>query len=176
MAKQIEISDWAYEAISAMMSKDDTAASVISRLVKAKLPLEDMGADTRSHNTELNFHLAGVPDLSFTNVISVKLNGQKIATNKWNSVRNEVIKLGLKENINLADVSSIGMIKGEKTDGGYKFYEQMGISIQGQSANDCWKACSDICSLIDATIEVLVQWRDNEKAAYPGQKARLLIP
>ena len=56
------------------------------------------------------------------------------------------------------------------------FHPKLGISIQGQSAKDSWKTCSDICTIINANVEVLVQWRDNEKAAYPGQKAKLLIP
>ena len=33
MAKQIEVSDWAYQKLSDMMNEDDTAGSVISRLL-----------------------------------------------------------------------------------------------------------------------------------------------
>lgn len=176
MAKQIEISDWAYEMIEAMMSKEDTAGSVISRLLSERENLSGLSLDNTSAIEELNFHLAAVPDLTFTKIISVKLNGVNINANKWKTLRDMVIKFGLEQNIDLAKVTSVRVVEGQKSDEGFEFHEELGVSIQGQSAKDSWKTCSDICTLIDASLEVLVQWRDNEKAAYPGRKARLMIP
>ncbi|GHB05776.1 hypothetical protein GCM10009069_30150 [Algimonas arctica] len=176
MAKQIEVSDWAYQTISTLMAEDDTAGSVISRLLASAISPENSTQTIAAHSNELNFHLAAVPDLTFTKIIAVKVNGKTINANKWKSLRDEVIKLGIENGVNMADISSVHTVTGEKSDEGFEFHETLGISIQGQSAKDSWKTCSDICSLIEASVEVLVQWRDNEKAAYPGKKAKLLIP
>ena len=176
MAKQIEVSDWAYQTISSLMTQDDTAGSVVSRLLASAISPESSTQTISSPANGLNFHMAAVPDLTFTKIISVKVNGDVIRANKWKSLRDEVIKLGLENGVNMADISSVRIVNGEKNDEGFEFHESLGISIQGQSAKDSWKTCSDICSLFEATVEVLVQWRDNKKAAYPGKKAKLLIP
>lgn len=175
MAKQIEISDWAYEKISSLMSEDDTAGSVISRLL-ANSTSQDALETQKSNNLNMNFHMAAVPDLTFTKIISAKLNGDKVKTTNWKGLRDAIIKLGVANGVNLEEVSSVHIVTGKKTDEGFEFYESMGLSIQGQSAKDSWKTCSDICFLMKATVEVLVQWRENKKAAYPGQKAKLFIP
>ncbi|MDB2438665.1 hypothetical protein N9W89_08125 [Hellea sp.] len=176
MAKQIEISEWAYQTISSLMTPDDTAGSVISRLLASAVSPEHSTQTIVVPSNELNFHLAAVPDLTFTKIISVQINGKVINANKWKSLRDEMIKLGLESGVSMDDVSSVHTVKGEKNDEGFEFHESLGISIQGQSAKDSWKTCSDICSIIEANLEVLVQWRDNEKAAYPGKKAKLLVP
>ena len=176
MAKQIEISDWAYEKISALMESDDTAGSVISRLLQETASPAGSAETYTGGSSELNFHLAAVPDLTFTKIISVEVNGKTISANKWKALRDEVVKLGVENGVDMSEVSSVNAVKGKKTDEGFEFHEKLGISVQGQSAKDSWKTCSDICSIIKANVEVLVQWRDNEKAAYPGQKAKLLIP
>ena len=176
MAKQIEISDWAYDKISALMEADDTAGSVISRLLQ-DTPAPAISTESYTGgSSELNFHLAAVPDLTFTKIISVEVNGKVISANKWKSLRDEVVKLGVQNGVDMSKVSSVNTVQGKKTDEGFEYHEALGISVQGQSAKDSWKTCSDICSIIKANVEVLVQWRDNEKAAYPGQKAKLLIP
>lgn len=176
MAKQIEISDWAYEKLSSLMTADDTAGSVVSRLLaNIASPIGSL-YQSETLDNELNFHLAAVPDLTFTKILSIKLNGETIKVNKWKGLRDAVIKFGLQQGIDLDEVSSVHTVIWEKTDEGFEFYPELGISIQGQSAKDSWKTCSDICSLTNATLEVLVQWRDKDKAAYPGKKAKLLIP
>lgn len=176
MAKQIEISDWAYETISSLMAEDDTAGSVVSRLLATALSPVNPKKVATANSNDLHFHLAAVPDLTFTKIISAKLNGNSVKANNWNVLRDEVIKFGLANGVQMEDVSSVRTVKGIKTEEGFKFHETLGISIQGQSAKDCWKTCSDICTLCDGGVEVLVQWRYKEKAAYPGQKGRLSIP
>lgn len=176
MAKQIEISDWAFETISSLMAADDTAGSVVSRLLADALLPENPKRIATTDSNDLHFHLAAVPDLTFTKIISAKLNDVFVKANNWKGLRDEVIKFGLKNGVRMEDVSSVHTVNGVKSDEGFEFHENLGISIQGQSAKDSWKTCSDICTLCEASVEVLVQWRDNEKAAYPGQKAKLLIP
>jgi hypothetical protein len=176
MAKQIEVSDWAYQKLSDMMNEDDTAGSVISRLLASTTTSGAPANVTAATPDELNFHLAAVPDLTFTKIISVAVNGKTISANKWKKLRDAIIYIGAEAGVDLSDISSVHSVKGEKTDEGFEFHPKLGISIQGQSAKDSWKTCSDICTVINANVEVLVQWRDNEKAAYPGQKAKLLIP
>jgi hypothetical protein len=52
---------------------------------------------------------------------------------------------------------------------GYKLQPELGISIQGQSAMDAWKEVSRLAQKHRIPVEVRFQWRDNEKAQYPGK-------
>jgi hypothetical protein len=52
---------------------------------------------------------------------------------------------------------------------GYKFYPELGISVQGQSAMDAWKEVSRLAQKFRIPVEVRFQWRDNDKAQHPGK-------
>ena len=53
-------------------------------------------------------------------------------------------------------------------DAGYKFYSELGLSVQGQSAQDAWREVSRLADKHHIPVEGEFQWRDNEKAQHPG--------
>jgi len=52
---------------------------------------------------------------------------------------------------------------------GYSFYEDLGISVQGQSAADAWKEVDRLAKKWRIPVTVEFIWRQNPKAQYPGK-------
>jgi hypothetical protein len=64
---------------------------------------------------------------------------------------------------------------GKKEDNGYKYLDDVGLSIQGQDANNAWKATYCILTAIKAPVEVVFNWQDNPKAASPGATGKFSV-
>lgn len=52
---------------------------------------------------------------------------------------------------------------------GFKYYPDLGISLQGQSASDCWKEIDRLAKKWRIPVLVEFLWRQNPKAQYPGK-------
>jgi uncharacterized protein (DUF2252 family) len=56
---------------------------------------------------------------------------------------------------------------------GYKYYPELGISVQGQAAQDAWKETERIAAKWAIPVEVEFQWRQHAKAQHPGRSGFL---
>ncbi|WP_032450727.1 T4SS efffector SepA family protein, partial [Brucella pinnipedialis] len=52
---------------------------------------------------------------------------------------------------------------------GFKFRPDLGISVQGQSASDCWKEVERLSKKWAIPVSVKFWWKQNPKAQYPGK-------
>lgn len=112
------------------------------------------------------------PSLSFTKPTKATINGIPIQNPKWATILNVMI----------AQVKSKG-IEGEELvrelgvpskaasyeDDGYKYFPELGISVQGQSASDAWKEVDRLAKRWRIPVNVEFFWRQNPKAQYPGK-------
>ncbi|MDB9312862.1 hypothetical protein PN462_07100 [Spirulina sp. CS-785/01] len=71
--------------------------------------------------------------------------------------------------------SKSNIVKGKRNDSGFFFYSNLGISIQRNDANKSWQSALYFARELKKEIEVLVEWRNHEKAAYPGKVGKLCI-
>jgi hypothetical protein len=60
-------------------------------------------------------------------------------------------------------------VSGQKTDEGYHFLEDAGLSVQGQDANGAWRSVMFIVQNLKASVEVSFIWRNKEGAEHPGK-------
>jgi hypothetical protein len=56
---------------------------------------------------------------------------------------------------------------------GYRFIPEAGLSVQGQDANQAWRASSHLLKLLHISMHVVMAWEANDKAAYPGQTGQM---
>jgi hypothetical protein len=61
------------------------------------------------------------------------------------------------------------------SESGFVYYPDLGISIQGQSAQDIWKEINRIANKWAIPVEVEFQWRQNDKAQHPGRSGFLKV-
>lgn len=71
----------------------------------------------------------------------------------------------------LQTLTKVSIRKGDHTGiGGYHFLPEIGISIQGTDSNSAWQYAFQLAQYLNVSLKVTVEWRNNEKAAFPGKK------
>jgi hypothetical protein len=154
-----------------------TPSETIDALVREKMDALDLERDVDDATTvgldsdgDLVFETT--PGLTFTRVLSARVDSAKAEKMNWASLLVSVI----------AAVKTKGLV-GEKLvtelqvpakpvsydEEGYKFYAELGISVQGQSAQDAWKEVRRLADKFAIPVEVRFQWRENPKAQHPGK-------
>ncbi len=73
----------------------------------------------------------------------------------------------------LKRVSIANIIEGRQADSGYKYYPDLGISIQNQDSAASWRSALHIAQHLQIEIESVFEWRDKVGAAFPGKRGRL---
>jgi hypothetical protein len=63
--------------------------------------------------------------------------------------------------------------KGCHSASGYRPLPEIGISIQGVDANHAWTYSLRLAQYLKTPLRAVVEWRHNQKAAHPGERAIL---
>ena len=113
------------------------------------------------------------PGLTFTKPIVVSINGKSLHNPTWSSILVSLIAQvkakGLLEGKKLSDELAIRSKAEKYEDEGFKYYPELGISVQGQSAADAWKEVDRLAKKWRIPVMVEFWWRQNPKAQYPGK-------
>ena len=56
---------------------------------------------------------------------------------------------------------------------GYRFVPEINISIQGVDADRAWEYSLRLAIYLNDSLTAEVEWRENDKAAYPGQRGMM---
>lgn len=162
----------------------DTPSLTIDRLVREKMeqlglerddaPEEVTTLDVSSAvSDEGDMEFRSAPGLSFTRVLDASVSGEMLAKANWSGVLLKVITATKKKNAmdakTLSQELQIPSKPYEHSSEGYKYQPELGISIQGQSAQDAWKEIHRLAEKHHIAAEVRFQWRENDKAQYPGR-------
>lgn len=156
------------EIINRRQSKSNTAI-----FLKNKMGLEKAGPDLPDPIITLDPDNPG--DLTHTKILEGWLGDDDIRS--WNDIVYAVHKYALKyygsfEALKKETHSNI--FKGSLTERGYRFYPDIGISIQGEDSNDSWEKALYLARKIKVSrIEVVFEWRSKKGATHPGQKGKL---
>lgn len=178
----IEISDQTDARLKGIAKPlQDTYDSVISRLLdeseahQANQPKRP-GEPTKIEGNVMHFDPTNPPPLGFTTLTRVLLNGAEFTKTEtyWNKLMNRLVIEAAKAGHNPADVHKmlfVNAILGEKTDNGYTFLPDAGLSVQGQDSNAAFRQAFQLAAKLGLGLKVFFYWQDNEKAAHPGQRA-----
>ena len=74
----------------------------------------------------------------------------------------------------LTRASHAQLREGQHSDCGFHFLPTIGISVQGVDADHAWEYSLQLARFMSIPIEATVQWRNNPKAAHPGETAVLM--
>ncbi len=156
----------------------DTHDTVISRALEALVASSHTGTGTGDPSVRILNPFAP-PDLSYTNVHSITFAGNRFpkAETYWNHLLIAVIRATRKSltTDQVSDLILCNHIVGKKEDSGFKWLEDVGVSVQGQDANSAWRTITNILAKKHSPLEVDFSWQDNAKAAFPGQRAKFQI-
>lgn len=119
------------------------------------------------------------PDLTFTKVVSAKLDGRPISRRtNWASILRWAVHKAKNQASNedeLRRLIIVNFVIGKKEDDGYKYLPEVNLSVQGQDTNAAWRGINHIAQQLKIPIDVVFVWRHKEKAAFPGESGRLVV-
>ena len=155
-----------------------TPSETIDALVREKMDALDLERDvsdaaaSSAADAEGDLVFEKAPGLTFTRVLSARVNNAKAEKVNWSGLLIAVIGAVKAKGFSGEKLVTALQVPAKAQaygDEGYKFYEDLGISVQGQSAQDAWKEVSRLADKFSIPVEVRFQWRENPKAQYPGQ-------
>jgi hypothetical protein len=136
---------------------------------------EDEESDTATPSgSAMTFDSA--PSLTFTKPFAASIGSKSIQKPKWASILLAMVaELKAKgfTGEKLVNELSVPAKATKFEDEGYKFYPELGISVQGQSAADAWKEIDRLAKKWRIPVTVEFVWRENAKAQFPGKKGIL---
>lgn len=159
----------------------ETPSEAIVRLVQEKMEALDLERDIDPGPGEQigsgeHMTFDKVPGLSFTKVLSAKVDGNTLQKPNWAAILLAAIGALTNKGIsgqNLVKELQVPTKCAAYEEDGYRYHADLGISVQGQSAQDAWREVSRIANKHLIPIEVTFQWRENEKAQHPGRTGLL---
>ncbi len=156
----------------------ETPSKTIESLVRERMNALGLERDVDENEAELSASkgtatvFERTPGLTFTRILSAKLDGKLLGKQNWAGLLVEIIKHIKAKGVGSAQLATEVQIPTKSSayeEEGFRFYPDIGISIQGQSAQDAWREVSRLADKHSIPVEVEFQWRDNEKAQHPGR-------
>jgi hypothetical protein len=113
------------------------------------------------------------PKLTFTKVVAASFNGTPVKRASWNRLLDTALKYAAKEISDfekLRNVAAVNMVKGKKTNEGYRYLPEADLSVQGQRADVAWRGVVLIAKTLKCSVEVSFIWRNLEGGEHQGKK------
>lgn len=153
---------------------EDTHDTVIERLLDFYDSQETGGAlqQVMRHRPERTLDPLNPPSLTHTKVISASIDGKNLQPANWNALLDEALRIARRSGGKFDFVkkyTSVNIVDGKKTDEGYRYLDDIKFSVQGQDANDAWRAVALLARKVGFSVEVHFFWRQRQGAAQPGE-------
>ena len=151
------------------LESSDQSSAPTPRVIDAR----ELGVDTTPIRI---FEGDAVVDLRHSKILTAQVDHRSLPAPGWNKLVTKLCQMAVKSKglAWLVEQKTPVVVPAERTDKGYKYYPQYGMSIQGMDSNYAWRNTLALARQLDVPIEVNFQWYDKEEATYPGQKGRLL--
>lgn len=182
MMPVIRVSDATFaelKAISTWLSTD-TPTATIDRLVREKLDELGLERDAAEESEALSdqdvMQFDKTPGLSFTRLVAAKVGGAPIKKTNWANLLLTVIGAVKAKGLSgekLVSELQVPAKAAEYSEEGYRYFPDLGISVQGQAAQDAWREVERLAKKWAIPVEVEFQWRQNDKAQHPGRTGML---
>lgn len=154
-----------------------TPGETIEHIVRDAMEQLDMERDdepgelaTTASDGAMQF--ASAPGLAFTKPLAASINDKALHSPRWSSILQTMIaQVRAKgfEGEKLAGELAIPAKAERYEEEGFKYHPDLGISVQGQSASDCWKEVDRLAKKWRIPVSVEFRWRQNQKAQFPGR-------
>jgi hypothetical protein len=175
----IRINDAAFVSLKSISTwwGTKTPAETLDRVIRETM--ERLGLEQEDEGNEAVvttgdvMHFESPPGLSFTKPLKVKINDKDLPNPRWSSILLTTIaavktKTGLEGEKLVRELGVPAKAERYEEDG-FKFHQDLGISVQGQSASDAWKEVSRLAQRHRIPVLVEFWWRQNPKAQFPGK-------
>jgi len=154
-----------------------TPSETIDRIVREAMEQLGMERDDKPEevaNTASDgaMQFDSAPGLAFTKPLAVSINGKALHSPRWSAILLTMIaqvKTKGFEGEKLVRELAIPTKAERYEEEGFKYHPDLGISVQGLSASDCWKEIDRLAKKWLIPVSVEFRWLLNPKAQYPGR-------
>lgn len=154
-----------------------TPSETVDRIVQQAMDRLDIERDDEPETAsdagnDGSAHPGSSFSLAFTKPLKASINGKAVRSPRWSSIlltMIEQVKAKGYEGSSLAGQLTIPARVERYEDDGYRYHPHLGISVQGQSAVECWKEVERLAKKFRIPVVVDFWWRKNPKAQYPGK-------
>ena len=175
----IRINDATFAELSTLKTwfGTKTPSETIARIVREAMEQLGMERDDEpeeiaSTTSDGAMQFDTVPGLAFTKPLAASINGKALHGPRWSAILLTMIKQvkakGF-ESEKLVHELTIPAKAEHYEEEGFKYHPDLGISVQGQSASDCWKEVERLAKKWRIPVAIEFWWRQNSKAQYPGK-------
>lgn len=175
----IEVSDKAMEYLKRHAEPlVDTSISVLDRILTEHAELKG-SLPSNDNILEMRFAGGNLPSVKFTTITSAKVAGKNVTQRSWNHILEDLITACMNADADAGDVRSLlqaNTADGPQSDNGYRYVPSAGFSFQGLEANRVCRNLAILSERFGIALEIDVRWQDEEKAAFPKQSARIVLP
>jgi len=162
----------------------DTPDTVIQRLLDAYATPDVLdipgtkpagpGQPVKDDGAVMLFDWRNPPVLAHTTINQVVLNGEQFAKgdNYWNTIMYALIRAAYKHGKTADQLNKLLFVNhamGMKSDNGYKFMHDIGLSIQGQNSDNAFRQSFALAEHMKFKLEVFFRWQNKPEAAFPNR-------
>lgn len=179
MMPVIRLNDATFADLSALKTwyGTKTPSETIDRIVRDAMEQLGMERDDATEEVTVTtgdgaMHFDTAPGLAFTKPLAASINGKALHGPRWSSLLLTMIAQVKAKGIagdKLVRELAIPAKAERYEEEGFKYHPDLGISVQGQSASDCWKEVERLAKKWGIPVSVEFWWRQNPKAQYPGK-------
>jgi hypothetical protein len=178
MMPVVRIPEPIYKRLQAIaVPLEDTIVTVIDRLLSEY----EAGQPSQQITESENYRVLDPDDpanLRYTRLIRAVINDSEIRQPNWSKIIDAAHILGFHKGLSPEDLIKLtlsNVVKGEKNNTGFHYLPEVNISVQGVDANYAWRNTLHLAKNLKVPVEVYFEWLpDEEKAAYPGEKGKLV--
>lgn len=158
-----------------------TPGETIDRLVREEMERLGIERDDEPRDSEAQSSAGAtahenMPGLTFTKLLKAEIDGRPMPRPNWSALLLAmigVVKARGLDGDRLVSELAIPAKTERYADEGFKYHPELGLSVQGQSAADCWKEVDRLARQWRIPVRVEFRWRANPKAQHPGKVGKL---
>jgi hypothetical protein len=134
-----------------------------------------ISADTPEDLTTKTYPADAPPDLTYTSVKSITLNGKPFKDRYWNPMFFQVVALAATK---LGKDKVHSLMEGNYSTEELKDYRHIpeaNLYVQGRESNLCWRMIHKLAKAANISVAVEFFWQDKPTAAFPGHSGRFVM-
>ena len=155
----------------------DTTVSVLDRILSEHANL--VATQEATPSLEMRFSGKDLPSVKFTTIVAAKVAGKLASQKYWNNILEDLIAACVVAGAEPSELEALiraNTMPGNHSENGYRHVPAAGFSFQGLEANRVCKNLAILSERYKVSIDIEVRWQDEDKAAFPNQTARIVLP
>ena len=159
----------------------DTPATVLDRIIEQhrKLAAARSTASEPFKSAAPAYGIESLPPLLHSKIEAATIDGKSVTRPKWSVIVEEMVRTAAKKGNSpsqIAAAMSANTELKERSDTGFVFIRDAGLSFQKMDANRSCKAILGISRRFRIPVSIDFFWRDDPNAYSPGANGRIIGP